>query len=180
MSKVSLKSIAKELNVSVATVSLVINGKNGNGRVSKEMSRKILDKARELNYTPNNFAQGLKIGKSKTIGLIVADISNIFFGTLALHIQNCAQAMGYTVIIGNTNEQLSEMEKMINLMKSRQVDGLIMTPTEGSENLIIRLEKENIPQVLVDRTFPELKTNWVLINNYDISCRATEKLIERG
>ncbi len=180
MGKVSLKLIAKELGVSVATISLVLNGKSGNGRVSKEMSQKILDKAKELNYTPNNLAQGLKMGKSKTIGLIVADISNIFFGTLALHIQNCAQQEGYTVIIGNTNEQLSEMEKMINILKSRQVDGLIMTPTEGSEDLIRKLEKEKMPMVLVDRAFPAIKTNWVLINNYEISHKATQELIKRG
>ncbi|MFV0267744.1 MAG: LacI family DNA-binding transcriptional regulator [Draconibacterium sp.] len=180
MSKVSLKLIATEVNVSAATVSLVLNGKNGNGRVSKEMSQKILDKAKELNYTPNNLAQGLKMGKSKTIGLIVADISNIFFGTLALHIQNCAQQKGYTVIIGNTNEQLPEMEKMINILKSRQVDGLIMTPTEGSEELIVKLEKEKMPMVLVDRAFPKIKTNSVLINNYEISRKATQELIKQG
>jgi LacI family transcriptional regulator len=180
VNKVSLKLIAKEMGVSAATVSLVLNGKNGNGRVGKEISQKILDKAKELNYTPNNLAQGLKMGKSKAIGLIVADISNIFFGTLALHIQNCAQQKGYTVIIGNTNEQLPEMEKMINILKSRQVDGLIMTPTEGSEELILGLAKEKMPMVLVDRAFPSIKTNSVLINNYEISYKAAQELIKRG
>ncbi|MDR1516542.1 MAG: LacI family transcriptional regulator [Dysgonamonadaceae bacterium] len=179
MEGVSLKNIAKELGVSVATVSLVLNGKNGNGRVSKEMSRRILDKANELNYTPNSLAKGLKMGRSKTIGLIIADISNVFFGTLALHIQNYAQQRGYTVIIGNTNEKLSEMVKMVGLMKSRQVDGLIMTPAENSENLVLKLEKSGVPIVLVDRAFPYLKTNSVLINNYEISFRATQGLISR-
>jgi len=178
--KVSLKILAKELGVSVATVSLVLTGKNGNGRVSKEMSKKIQDKAKELNYAPNNLAQGLKMGKSKAIGLIVADISNSFFGTLALHIQNYAQQKGYTVIIGNTNEQLSEMERMIHILKSRQVDGLIMTPTEASEDLILKLEKEKIPLVLVDRAFPTINTNRILINNYEISRKATQELIRRG
>lgn len=91
MEKVSLKVIAKELGVSAATVSLVLNGKNKNGRVSEEMSKKIIDKAAELHYIPNSLAKGLKMGHSKSIGLIVADISNVFFGTLALHIQNYAR-----------------------------------------------------------------------------------------
>ena len=91
--------IANELGVSIATVSLVLNGKDGNGRVSKATATRILDKAQELNYAPNNLAKSLKMGKSKTIGLIVADISNVFFGTLALHIQNYAQKKGYTIII---------------------------------------------------------------------------------
>ncbi|HMM16793.1 MAG TPA: LacI family DNA-binding transcriptional regulator, partial [Petrimonas sp.] len=87
MKRVSLKDIARELGVSTATVSLVLNGKNMSGRVSSEMSQKILDKASELNYIPNTLAKGLKVGKSRTIGLIIADISNLFFGALALHIQ---------------------------------------------------------------------------------------------
>ncbi|MDD4458634.1 MAG: LacI family DNA-binding transcriptional regulator, partial [Proteiniphilum sp.] len=71
MERVSLKVIARELGVSAATVSLVLNGKNMNGRVSREMSDKILAKAAELNYVPNSLAKGLKMGHSKSIGLIV-------------------------------------------------------------------------------------------------------------
>lgn len=178
--RVSLKTIADELSVSSATVSLVLNGKNQNGRVSKEMSQKILDKAAELNYIPNSLAKGLKVGKSRTIGLIIADISNLFFGALALHIQNFAEEKGYTVIIGNTNEQLGEMEKLINFLYARQVEGLIITPTEKSQILLKKLFHNKIPFVLVDRTFPELPVNSVLIDNYEISYQATLQLVKRG
>lgn len=180
MKKVLLKTIANELGVSSATVSLVLNGKNKNGRVSKELSKKILDKAAELNYVPNTLAKSLKVGKSRTIGLIIADISNLFFGALALHIQSFAQQNGYTVIIGNTNEQLSEMEHMINFLLARQVDGFIITPTEKSGTLLKKLRSSNIPLVLVDRYFPELNVSSVLINNYEISYKSTEVLINKG
>ena len=180
MKRVSLKTIANALGVSSATVSLVLNGKDKNGRVSKEMSKKILDKAAELNYVPNTLAKGLKVGKSKTIGLIIADISNLFFGALALHIQNCAHANGYTVLIGNTNENINEMEHMIKFLYARQVDGLIITPTENSQHLINNLINNNLPIVLVDRSFPELKVNSVMINNYDISYKSTEQLVLKG
>lgn len=178
--KISLKVIAKELGVSAATVSLVLNGKNKNGRVSDELSRKIINKATELNYIPNSLAKGLKMGHSKSIGLIVADISNVFFGTLALHIQNYAEKEGYTVIIGNTNEKLEEMEKIILFLNSRQVDGLIITPAEGSEGLIESLLKIKKPFVLVDRGFPKLNVPSVLINNYEICYRSAKQLIDQG
>lgn len=180
MEKVSLKVIANEIGVSIATVSLVLNGKNKRGRVSEAVSKKIIDKAAELNYVPNSLAKGLKMGHSKTIGLIVADISNVFFGTLALHVQNYAEKKGYMVIIANTDEQLSEMDKMIKLLKSRQVDGFIITPTEYGEKSISNLLREKTPLVLVDRNFPELTTCSVMINNYEISYKATKELINKG
>ncbi len=180
MEKVSLKVIARELGVSIATVSLVLNGKNKNGRVSEEMSKRIIDKAAELNYIPNSLAKGLKMGYSKSIGLIVADISNVFFGTLALHIQNYAEKKGYTVIIGNTNEKLEEMEKIIAFLSSRQVDGLIITPAEGSEDLIESVLDTKKPLVLVDRGFSDLNVPSVLINNYEICYRSTKQLINQG
>ncbi|MBF6597646.1 MAG: LacI family DNA-binding transcriptional regulator [Fermentimonas sp.] len=180
MKRVSLKTIANELGVSSATVSLVLNGKNINGRVSNEMSKKILDKATELNYVPNTLAKGLKVGKSKSIGLIIADVSNLFFGALALHIQNYAHANGYTVLIGNTNENINEMEHMIKFLYARQVDGLIITPTENSQHLLNNLKKNNVPLVLVDRCFPDMEVNSVMINNYDISYQSTEELINKG
>ncbi len=180
MTKVSLKVLANEVGVSVATVSLVLSGKGKNGRVSKKTSQKIIDKANELNYVPNSLAKGLKMGQSETIGLIVADISNVFFGTLALHIQNYAEKHGYTVIIGNTNERVEEMAKMINLMNARQVDGLIITPTEGSDELVKHLIDNNKPLVLIDRSFPELNADSVLINNFEISYTSTKQLIRQG
>lgn len=180
MKRVSLKTIADELGVSTATVSIVLSGKNEKGRVSEKTSKRIFDKAKELNYTPNTLAKGLRIGRSKTIGLVIADISNVFFGTLALHIQEYAEKEGYAVIIVNTSEKFDKMEKMIKLLKARQVDGFIITPTENSKSLINDLITEKMPFVLVDRTFPDLKVNSVLINNYDVSYRSTQQLINQG
>lgn len=178
--RISLKQIAKELGVSAATVSLVLNEKNGNGRISKEMSKKVLEKAAELNYTPNTFAKGLKTGRSKTLGLILADISNPFFARLALYVQDYAEKEGYTVLVANTNEKVDKTRKMVKLLKARQVDGFIITPAAGSEKIIEELMNERIPLVLVDRSFPLLNTNSVLINNFEVSYRATQALISQG
>lgn len=180
MEKVSLKVIANQVGVSTATVSLVLNGKNKNGRVSAETSQRILDKAAELNYMPNSLAKGLRMGRSKSIGLIVADISNVFFGTLALHIQRYAEKEGYIVIIANTNEELDEMEKMIRFLNAHQIDGLILVPAENSETLVKKLIDAKIPLVLVDRNYPYLDVDSVTINNFEISNIAVKELIKKG
>jgi len=180
MAKISLKVIAQELGVSTATISLVLNGKNEKGRVGKDLSTRILEKAKELNYMPNNLAKSLRTGNTKTLGLIVADISNVFFGSLALYIQEYAELKGFTVIIGNTNEKVSKMKSMVDTMTYRQVDGIIITPTEGSEMIIKDLVDKKFPMVLVDRCFPDIPSNNVLINNYEISLEAVNLLILKG
>lgn len=180
MARISIKDIAIALGVSNATVSLVINGKEKEGRVGHEMAEKIRAKAKELNYEPNNLARSLRIGRSETIGLIVADISNIFFATLAFHIQEYAEKLGYTIIITNTNEDTSKMEKMIQTLQSRQVDGFIIVPTENGEEYISKLVKSKIPVVLLDRCFPAIETSHVMIDNYQTSWLATKHLIALG
>ena len=93
--QVSLKDIAERVGVSSATVSLVLNGKEKGGRVGVEMSGKIRNVAKELNYKPNNLARSLRMGRSQAIGLIVADITNPFFADLSFQIQEYAEKLNY-------------------------------------------------------------------------------------
>lgn len=178
--KVSIKDIAEKIGVSNATVSLVLSGKAKSGRVSKEMIKKIKEAAKELNYKPNNLARGLRMGKSQTIGLIVADITNVFFANLAFQIQEYAESLNYTVIITNTNESVEKMEKMINTLKGRQVDGYIIVPTEFGEPVIKDLVATETPVVLIDRYFPDLEVAYVSVNNYYASRKITQYLISAG
>ena len=180
MTRVSIKNIAENLGVSNATVSLVLNGKEKEGRVSKELSEKIRATARELKYEPNNLARGLRIGRSHTIGVIVADISNLFFANLAFHIQEQAEKFGYSVIITNTNESDLKMEKMVNILNSRQVDGFIIVPTENGEPYVADLIARNIPVVLIDRYFPQLNVSSVVVDNYNASVKMVENLVNQG
>jgi LacI family transcriptional regulator len=180
MARVSIKNIAQRLNVSTATVSLVLNGKEKEGRVGREMADKIRKVASEMNYEPNNLARGLRSGRSQTIGLIVADISNPFFANLAFYIQEQAEKFGYSVIITNTNESDLKMGKMLGVLKSRQVDGFIIVPTEHGKSYIENLIKQNIPVVLIDRFFPGLNVCSVVVDNYNASVKAVESLIGKG
>ncbi|MDR0699110.1 MAG: substrate-binding domain-containing protein [Tannerella sp.] len=169
-----------ELGISTATVSLVLSGKEKVGRVSKNMAEKIRLKAREMHYEPNHLARGLRIGCSQTIGLIVADISNLFFANLAFHIQEHAEKYGYSVIITNTNESDLKLEKMVNVLKSRQVDGFIIVPTEHGQPYVEALLKRNIPTVLIDRNFTEINVGAVVVDNYNASAVAVKNLIKQG
>lgn len=180
MSRVSIKNIAEKVGVSSATVSLVLNGKAKNGRVSKEIAEKVQQAARDLNYEPNNLARSLRSGKSKTIGLIIADITNAFFASLAFYIQEYAEEFGYTVIITNTNESVDKMKRSINILRNQRVDGYIIVLAEGGEKYIIDLIEQKMPVVLLDRFTPNLEVSYVAVDNYHASRNATQFLIDKG
>ncbi|MDR0713082.1 MAG: LacI family transcriptional regulator [Bacteroidales bacterium] len=180
MGRVSIKDIASKIGVSTATVSLVLNGKDKLGRVSEQLSKKIRETAKSMNYKPNGFAKALRSGRSETIGLVVADISNPFFAHLAFHIQEHADRYGYSVIITNTNESPKKMEKMVSILKYRQVDGFIIVPTENGSRCIEELHENKIPVVLLDRYFPEIPSDYVGVDNFHASMKATEHLLKLG
>jgi LacI family transcriptional regulator len=177
--KTSLKDIAKEAGVSIATVSYVLS-KQENSGVSQEVSDRIKDIAKRLNYRPNQIAKSLQSGKSQTVGLIVADISNPFFAQIARIVEDEAKKCGYTVVFGSSDEKATKSHDLIKFLLNRQVDGFIITPTEGSESQIELLKEQNIPFVLIDRYFPSIDTNYVAIDNYKAAFDATKKLMENG
>lgn len=174
--KVSLKDIAQKVGVSIALVSYVLNNKK-EGRINKDVASKIKDTARALNYRTNQIAKSLKTNKTFTIGLIVSDIANPFSSSLARIIEDEADKNGYTVIFGSSDEDAQKSQKLIDTFVNRQVDGLIIAPVDDSIEQIQYLEKEGIPFVLVDRYFPELKTNYVAIDNFKAAHEATAYLI---
>ncbi|MRG45002.1 substrate-binding domain-containing protein [Chitinophaga sp. SYP-B3965] len=178
--KVSLKDIAQEAGVSTALVSYVLTNKEEKARVGQEMAKKIRKIARKLNYQPNHIARSLKSGRSDTIGLIVADISNPFFANIARTIEDEAKRNNYTVIFGSSDENVDKSRDLINVLLNRQVDGLILIPTEGSEQQIKTLQNQNVPFVLIDRYFPDIPASHISINNYESAYNAVSHLIKMG
>lgn len=177
--KVSLKDIAKEVGVSIATVSYVLS-KGKDSKVSVAMSEKIKKVAKKLNYQPNQIAKSLKSGKTFTIGLIVADISNPFFSQIARIIEDAAAHLQYTVLFGSSDEKAKKSWQLIQFLSNRQVDGFIIAPTENSEEQIEYLKEQKIPFVLLDRYFPEINTNYVIMDNFKAGHQAVGELIEQG
>jgi len=178
--KSSLKDIAAYLGVSTTLVSYVINNKEKEAGVSKEMARKIRQAAKQLNYQPNLIAKSLKSGRTNTIGLVVADISNPFFSAIARIIEDEAGKYGYAAIFGSNDESAEKSATLINVLQSRQVDAFIIAAAEKSEEQIQGLQAANIPVVLIDRYFPSLDIDRVFIDNYQAAYKATQHLIRSG
>ncbi|SHF23455.1 transcriptional regulator, LacI family [Mariniphaga anaerophila] len=180
MKKTSLNDIAVELGVSKTLVSLVLNGKGREHRISEKVCKKVIAKAKELNYQPNQIAKGLRTGKTNTIGLIIADIANPFFGKLGREIENEASKHGYRVMFCSSDEKAEKSKQQIEVLQQGLVDGFIISPPTGSEEQILKLEEAKIPYVLVDRFFPEIDSNYIVVDNFLAAYDATQHLIKEG
>ena len=178
--KVSLKDVAKYVGVSTALVSYVINNKEKEARVSESMTKKIREAVIKLNYQPNQIAKSLKSGRSDTIGLIVADISNPFFSSIARIIEDEARKKGYVVIFGSSDESAEKSQDLLTVFQTRQVDAFIIAPAENTEKQIIALQEAGIPVVLIDRYFPTIEVDSVHIDNFKAAYNAVEHLINNG
>jgi len=179
LKKVSIKDVANLANVSIASVSYVLN-KMPNNRISENTANRIQEAAKKLNYRPNKIAKSLKTNKTKILGFIVADIANPFFGQIAKILEEEALKIGYTIIVGSSGENNEKFDKLINFFIDQQVDGLILAPVEKSENSFLKLDQEKFPYITLDRHLSGLNSSGIEINNKEISYQATKTLIRKG
>ncbi|WP_255361541.1 MULTISPECIES: LacI family DNA-binding transcriptional regulator [unclassified Candidatus Frackibacter] len=175
--KVTIKDIAKEAGVSITTVSRVLNNKPDVSDNTKEEVQKVINR---LGYNPNGVARGLVLKKTYTIGLIIPDISNPFFPEVARGIEDKAKELGYSVIFCNTDNNKEEEREAIELMRSKQVDGMILSLSIGNKEELHKLAKANFPVVQIDRKIPEVELPAVTINNKTSAYQITSYLIELG
>lgn len=176
----SIKDIAEKLKVSVTTVSFVLNGKGKEKKISDEVIKKILKYVKEVNYRPNQVAQSLRTGKSKVLVFMVEDISNYFFSKIARIIEDIAYKKDYKVLFCSNENNDERSRELINLFYERQVDGYIIIPSPGIKDEVEMLIRNNIPVVLFDRYFPDLESNYVVIENKKATYDATMHLINRN
>ena len=180
MKSASIKDIAEEVGVSKTLVSLVLNNKGKQYGISPVTQKKVKDKAKELNYAPNPMAQGLRLGKSKNIGLIVPDISNPFYSKIARYIGDLVDKNGYNLTIYNTDENLAKEKRLIQNLVERNVDGLVLASTSMNTEELEDLGKDKTPYVLIDRSITGIETNFVGVDNYQGTEDAIEFLITKG
>ncbi|MCB9361413.1 MAG: LacI family DNA-binding transcriptional regulator [Flavobacteriales bacterium] len=180
MKKITLAEVAKSLNVSKTLVSLVLNDRGDEKGISKATQERVHKKVKELNYKANQFARGLRMGKSNTIGLIVADISNSFYAKMCRSIEDNANKHGYNVIICSSDENPEKESTLIQMLIDRQVDGLIISTTQKKNDDILNLKKNNFPFVLIDRHIPKVDTNYVIVDNKDGAKEIVNHLIQLG
>ncbi|SHF25624.1 transcriptional regulator, LacI family [Seinonella peptonophila] len=146
----TIRDVAALANVSIATVSRVINEK---GYVDVNTKKKVMAAIRELQYVPNSVAQVLAGKKLKGIAVIMPDIQNPFFAELARAIEDMARQRGFTLFLCNSDDQ-SEKEKVyLDVLKSKSIDGIIFASNALAEEEIYELQRQGIPAVLMDRAF---------------------------
>ncbi|PXX21664.1 LacI family DNA-binding transcriptional regulator [Arenibacter sp. ARW7G5Y1] len=177
---VTLKDVAAYAGSGVSTVSVVLNGKGVDNRISEEMIKRIYDAAEHLNYRPNMLARNLRRGNTNIIGFVISDVSNPFFNKLAKHLEAEALKYGYQLFVVGSDEKDERCIEVINVFLSLKMDGLILAATAGIEKKIKQLRNHEVPFLLVDRYFPKIDTNYVVLNNWQAAYDATEHLIKKG
>ncbi|WP_372948199.1 LacI family DNA-binding transcriptional regulator [Mariniphaga sp.] len=176
----NIKELAEKLGLSPTTVSRVLNGKSKNFRISQETSRKVLDAARKYHYSPNRIARGLKLEKTETIGLIIPDIANPYFGSIAKTIEMEAHKKGYSIILCDSlDDEVTEAE-LLQLLAGRKVDGIIIAPTGKSSRHVTEVQNQGIPVMVIDRYLVGTELPFITTDNYIGALLATEHVIEMG
>lgn len=180
MKKISIKDIAKSLRVSPTLVSMVLNGKGDENGISPITQKRVRETAARLNYKPNQTARSLRMGRTETIGLIVSDISNPFYAKIAGRIERKAAVQGYNLFVCSTYEDPEKELELIQMMKNRNVDGMIISSSAENIKEIKTLKTENYPFVLIDRDIELADINVVSVDNFKGAFDATQHLIETG
>lgn len=180
MKRVSIKDIAKQLNISITSVSFVINGRAKEKNISDALTKKVLDLVAELNYQPNSLAKSLRTGKTRIIGFLVDDISEPFFSGIAKRIDEIASELGYKILFSSTRNDTTKAIELLQIFKDRHVDGYIMALPEGLEDEVKKLIATDAPVVLFDRYVQDVQADYVTINNKESTALATEHLISNG
>src|SRR3989441_12924266 len=142
----TVHDVARRAGVSTSTVSRVLNRTRF---VSDELRERVLAAMRELDYTPNAAARMLTLKRSSTIGLIVSDIRNPFFASVARGVEDVAQEQGYTLVLCNSDENLLKESACLKTLQSRQVDGVLLASAGAADEQVGRLVHAGYPIILV-------------------------------
>lgn len=178
--KVSIKDIAAQLNISKTTVSFILNGKAKEKRISEKLVDKVLKLVEEVGYQPNQLAQSLRTGKTKILGLMVEDISNQFFSSVAKYIESKAHEHGYKIIYCSTENDNTRARDFLKMFHNLGVDGYILTPTDGIADEIQWLISQGENVILFDRNFDDVAADFVMVDNTTSTYNGTRHLIEQG
>ncbi|WP_440998501.1 LacI family DNA-binding transcriptional regulator [Fodinibius sp. SL11] len=176
--KYTVEDVAREADVSTATVSRVFSG---SAKVNKETTEKVLQAAKKLDYRPNRVASRLrgKGGHSKVLGLIVTDLQNPFFSDIARGVGDIAYENDHGVIVCNTDEDPEKERFYLETLLSEKVAGLIIAPTIGNKEYL-RTVNQTLPLVSVDRHLSDFDVDTVTVNNKEGSYLAVKRLLELG
>ena len=176
---VTIKDIAKALNLSTSTVSRALRGSH---EIGAETKKQVLEYAEEINYRPNPIALSLKERRSRSIGVIVTEIANNYFSQAINGIESIAYNRGYHVIITQSHESMEREMVNVQHLANRGVDGLLVSLSSESIDIsyLKDLHEKGLPIVFFDRITDEIETHKVTADNHQGSFHATEHLIFQG
>ncbi|MCT2535009.1 catabolite control protein A [Aquibacillus koreensis] len=174
---VTIYDVAREANVSMATVSRVVNG---NPNVKPATRKKVLSTIERLGYRPNAVARGLASKKTTTVGVIIPDISSIFFSELARGIDDIATMYKYNIILSNSDQNKDKELQLINTMLEKQVDGIVFMGGKITDEHVSQLKTSPVPVAFAATIDPTETVPSVNIDYEQASYEATKLLIENG
>jgi len=177
MKYITLKMVAERAGVSVNTASRAINHKPD---INQETKKRILKVAQELGYVRNDTAVALRTKKTGTLGVVIADNRNPFYAEVLNGMEVAAREKNYHIILANTQRDYKKEEEAINLLLTKRVDGLLITPVQDRDDDIKNLIEANIPFVIVGRDFKNIEVDAVYNDEVKGGFLATEYLIKKG
>lgn len=172
-----MKDIARDLGVSIVTVSKALRNHED---ISVRTRKRVLDRVKELNYTPNLAARGLVKGKTYFVGLVVPTLLHPFFAEIAISLSRELLKKGYSLTISTSEDNPELEQREIGRLIGRNLDALIIATSCETAESFSRIEMHGLPIVLIDRSFPDLDANYVGVDDEAVGALATSHLVEMG
>ncbi len=175
--KLTVKDVAREAGVSTATVSRVLNR---TGYVSESVRVQVLDVVERLQYQPNSIARSLKQEKTNTIGIVVPDMTNPYFMTIARHIQRSCVSAGYHLLLMDSEEDAAKECDALDLLMEKRVEAIVLAGTERNRDKLTSIRARGTALVLIDRRIEGVDADVVCEDNANVTVRAVTELLDRG
>ena len=172
-----MKDIARDLGVSVVTISKVLRN---HPDVGDETRERVLARVKELDYRPNLAARSLVTGRTYLVGLVIPTLLHPFFAEIARSLSDVLRKYGYYLIVSSSEEDPDLEEQEINQLLARRLDTLIIASCRTNVDLFFRIEKQRTPYVLIDRSLPGLSANFVGVDDQAVGMLATKHLMDIG
>lgn len=177
--KITMRFLAEELNTTPATISRALNN---SPQIGEEMKKKVKDLAEKYNFKPNSFASNLRLGKSKTIGIIVPFINRHYFSNIIHNIEQQVSKQGYNVMICQTEESFDKEKAYVETLINQRVSGIIIALSKGttSASHLRKAIKQGIKVVQIDNILESLNTSHIKTKDYEGAKNTTLHLLEQG
>jgi LacI family transcriptional regulator len=173
----TMRDVAYEAEVSVATVSACVSGRRF---VSPQLKARVERAIAELGYQPDGVARSLRTGSSDLIGLIIPDISNPFFTEFVRDVELLAQAYGYATILADSAFNVATEKKMLGLMRQQRVDGVVLCPAGKREDYRFGNWPRDLPLVIVDNAWDDTPFDTITLDNVVTAMEMTQHIIDQG